>query len=98
MTSKSPEAMPRALTWKGHEFLDLASRPEALEQGQELQAPVGKTVEIIVLEENGVLPESDRPAATTPSSPWPGTTWWTRTPTNNWRGQHDADPARAPTS
>ncbi len=34
LQSKGPEALPRALTWKGHEFLDLARDQRRVDPGQ----------------------------------------------------------------
>src|SRR5207237_6844454 len=39
--SKGPEIMPRALTWKGHEFLDLARDQKRWNQAKILIGKVG---------------------------------------------------------
>jgi Hypothetical protein (DUF2513) len=39
--SKSPEAMPQALTWKGHEFLDLARDQKRWNQAHAVIRTVG---------------------------------------------------------
>jgi hypothetical protein len=41
MASKNPEAMPRALTWKGHEFLDLARDQKRWNQAKAIIGKVG---------------------------------------------------------
>jgi hypothetical protein len=39
--SKSPQATPRALTWKGHEFLDLARDQDRWNRAKAIIAKVG---------------------------------------------------------
>jgi hypothetical protein len=39
--SEGPEAVPRSLTWKGHEFLDLARDPERWNQAKAVIARIG---------------------------------------------------------
>ena len=41
MLSKGPEAMPQRLTWKGHEFLDLARDQKRWNQAKTLIGKVG---------------------------------------------------------
>ena len=41
MRSPGPEALPRSLTWKGHEFLDLARDPERWNRAKAAIAKVG---------------------------------------------------------
>src|SRR5262249_35184947 len=41
LQSKGPEAMPRALTWKGHEFLDLARNQKRWKQGKAVIGKIG---------------------------------------------------------
>ncbi|HXG10457.1 MAG TPA: DUF2513 domain-containing protein [Gemmataceae bacterium] len=41
LDSKGPEAIPRALTWKGHEFLDLARDQERWNQAKAIIGKVG---------------------------------------------------------
>lgn len=41
MHSKSPEAMPQSLTWKGHEFLDLARDQNRWNQSKAAISKVG---------------------------------------------------------
>jgi hypothetical protein len=60
--SKGPEAMPRALTWKGHEFLDLARDQKRWNQakiaiGKVGSAPISvwmKVLHDLMLKELGV--------------------------------------------
>lgn len=60
--SKSPEALPRALTWKGHEFLDLARDQKRWNQAKSLISKVGsaplsvwtKVLSELVVKELGV--------------------------------------------
>jgi hypothetical protein len=60
--SKSPEAMPRALTWKGHEFLDLARDQKRWNQAKAIIGKVGsaplsvwtRVLNDLVLKELGV--------------------------------------------
>jgi hypothetical protein len=57
-----PEATPRALTWKGHEFLDLARDPNRWNQAKAMIGKVGsaplsvwtKVLSDLVLKELGV--------------------------------------------
>ena len=63
MESKGPEAMPRALTWKGHEFLDLARDQNRWNQAKRLVSKVGsaplsvwtKVLNELVLKELGMV-------------------------------------------
>ena len=41
MQSRGPEALPRTLTWKGHEFLDLARDPERWNRAKSVIEKVG---------------------------------------------------------
>ncbi len=41
MHSNGPEVSPRGLTWKGHEFLDLARDPERWNRAKAIIAKVG---------------------------------------------------------
>jgi hypothetical protein len=41
MESQGPEAIPTNLTWKGHEFLDLARDPERWNQAKATIAKIG---------------------------------------------------------
>ena len=60
--SKGPEAMPRALTWKGHEFLDLARDQNRWNQAKAIISKVGsaplsvwtKVLNDLVLKELGL--------------------------------------------
>ena len=60
--SKSPEAMPRKLTWKGHEFLDLARDQKRWNQAKAAIGKVGsapisvwtKVLQDLMLKELGV--------------------------------------------
>jgi hypothetical protein len=62
MHSNGPEAMPRALTWKGHEFLDLARDQKRWNQAKALISKVGsaplsvwmKVLSDLVVKELGV--------------------------------------------
>ncbi|HVC95115.1 MAG TPA: DUF2513 domain-containing protein [Pirellulales bacterium] len=62
MRSNGPEAMPRALTWKGHEFLDLARDQKRWNQakviiGKVSSAPLSvwtKVLNDLVLKDLGV--------------------------------------------
>jgi hypothetical protein len=62
MHSKGPEAMPRALTWKGHEFLDLARDQKRWNQAKATIGKVGsapisvwmKVLNDLILKELGV--------------------------------------------
>ncbi len=62
--SKGPEAMPRALTWKGHEFLDLARDQKRWNQAKAIIGKVGsaplavwaRVLNDLVLKELGAAP------------------------------------------
>ena len=62
--SKGPEAIPLALTWKGHEFLDLARDQKRWNQAHAIIRKVGsaplsvwmKVLNDLVLKELGVAP------------------------------------------
>jgi hypothetical protein len=62
MQSQSPEVVPRALTWKGHEFLDLAREQKRWNQAKATIAKVGsapiavwmKVLNELILKELGV--------------------------------------------
>jgi hypothetical protein len=62
MHSKGPEAMPRSLTWKGHEFLDLARDLKRWNQAKGIIGRVGsapisvwmKVLQDLILKELGV--------------------------------------------
>jgi hypothetical protein len=41
LASESPEAIPRSLTWKGHEFLDLARDQDRWNRAKAITAKVG---------------------------------------------------------
>jgi hypothetical protein len=62
MQSKSREAMPRSLTWKGHEFLDLAREQKRWNQAKAAIGKVGsapisvwmKVLQDLIFKELGV--------------------------------------------
>jgi hypothetical protein len=64
MHSKSREVEPRALTWKGHEFLDLARDQKRWNQAKSIVGKIGtapisvwmKVLNDLVLRELGVAP------------------------------------------
>jgi hypothetical protein len=64
MHSKGPEAAPTAITWKGHEFLDLARDQTRWNQAKAMIGRVGsapisvwmKVLNDLVLKELGVAP------------------------------------------
>ncbi len=61
-TSKGPEALPRTITWKGHEFLDLARDQKRWNQANAIIGKVGsapisvwiKVLNDLILKELGV--------------------------------------------